>query len=128
MAINSVADVVQAFDEGRSHFQMYNKFTGSINAGQIIDTSLNSSIPGPQYYAGDDLTFTPAVTRSDKVIYSGPNVNSLGYKKYLKSFDVYYAGGGMGLSSGCSLWLNDVVGFYPNVSCETSEEQSSAGI
>lgn len=115
------ADVLDAFDQGRTHTQRFVKNTGTSHALAWADCSFSSGQPGYDARVGVPGQFTPAIAQRNDAIYFPPI--PAGQERYLASATFWATQGG-GFNGEGGLVLFDLLGYYPLVDGDSSDAQS----
>lgn len=107
MAISSVADVVQAYEQGRYRAGSVARKSRTWSDGTWYDLTMVPSMPPPWYYASTPLAFAPMAQSTHGGWDVGLSVAPL--TKYLKRLSLTF-------TQPCCIILVDVLGYYPFVS------------
>ena len=94
--------------------------TQTTGAGVWFDLSMSPGNPAPNYYIGSPGIFTALKQSTDGGLRHGGNVNSLGFKKYLRKIMAYTV---TATAVPLSMRLLDYIGFYPFVDESVLDEQ-----
>ena len=114
-----IADVIDAFEEGRTHTQRFVKNAGTAHALQWADCSFASGQPGYDARVGVPAAFTPAIAARNDAIYFPPI--QAGQERYLMG-GTFWANQATFNGEG-SLVLFDLLGYYPLVDGDSTDEQ-----
>lgn len=107
--------------EGRYLYASFRKqATQTTTAGVWFDLSMSPGNPAPNYYIGSPTVFTALKQSTDGGLRHGGNVNSLGFKKYLRKIMAYTA---TATAVPLSCKLLDYIGFYPFIDESVLDEQ-----
>lgn len=110
MAFLNLGDMVDAQESGRYLYRSYRKQpTQTTGSGVWFDLSMSPGNPVPNYYIGAAGVFTPLKRSTDGGLDHGPNVNTLGYKKYLRKLLAQTA---TATAAPLTMILLDYIGFY----------------
>ena len=110
MAFRNLGDMVDAQEAGRYLYRSYRKQpTQTTASGVWFDLSMSPGNPVPNYYIGAAGVFTSLKRSTDGGIDHGPNVNALGYKKYLRKLLTQTS---VATAAPLTLLLLDYIGFY----------------
>ena len=110
MAFMNLGDIVDAQDAGRYLYRSYRKQpTQATGSGVWFDLSMSPGNPVPNYYIGAAGVFTQLKRSTDGGLDHGPNVNALGYKKYLRKLLAQTA---TATAAPLTMILLDYIGFY----------------
>ena len=115
-----VADVIDAFNEGRTHTQRFVKNAGTAHALQWADCSFASGQPGYDARVGVPLAFTPAIAARNDAIYFPPILST--QERYLT--DATFWANQATFNGEGSLVLFDLIGYYPLVDGDSGDEQA----
>lgn len=119
MAINSLAALNAAYNEGRWHMQRVHKNAGTSHSVQWSDTTFASGQPAYDAHVGVPLAFSPCVAqKNDAVWFPGVSSNQ---QRYLHTATLWtsqstYSGPG-------SVVLFDLLGYYPLIDGNSTDEQ-----
>jgi hypothetical protein len=94
--------------------------TQTTGAGVWFDLSMSPGNPAPNYYIGSPGVFTPLKQSTDGGLRHGGNVNSLGYKKFLRKLLAYTP---TAAATPLACKLLDYIGFYPFIDESILDEQ-----
>lgn len=121
MALNSVKQFVDADLAGQSFFATWRKTaTQTTGSGIWFDLSMSPGNPVPNYYAAAPNIAIALSQSSDGGIAHGGNVESLGYKKYLKTFGAMTT---TATAVPLPLILCDYLMFYPFIDMSVTDYQ-----
>jgi len=118
--IKCVADIAQAYDQGRVHLQPFVKVWASTfnTANAWFDGTISGNFPRASYYAGDDLVFTPYPSGNHLSFFHGGDVAPA--QKILRTINLHCSSANLAPSR---YILCDYLGFAGGISWETNEEQ-----
>ena len=120
--ISSFRDLVNAENEGKTHFATWRKQPSQATAGNVwFDLSMSPGNPVPNYYAASPLIAVPLAQSTDGGISHGGNVAQLGYKKFIKTFMVMTTSANAAPSY---LVLLDYLMYYPFVDMSLTDPQT----
>ncbi len=121
MGFANLKRLSDAETEGRYLYASYRKQPTQTTASNIwFDLSMSPGNPAPNYYIGVPGVFTPLKQSTDGGIRHGGNVNTLGYKKYIRKFSIQTATAAAALTS---FKLMDYIGFYGFIDESVLDEQ-----
>jgi hypothetical protein len=122
MAISSLKDIQQAYDEGRAHTQRFFK-NQSTAFGDLhwIDWAFASGQPAYDARIGTGLAFNPFVATKNDAIYF-PDIPAE-QSRHLVGINMNTPGGSTGQII-CGLMLYDLIGVYPLIDGDSTDEQS----
>lgn len=120
MAIQTIAQVSDAYEAGR-HWTGYMRRAGpSLTAGYWTDFSYASGIPVANFYASTPLV-SSTLNATDGILH-GPAVNDSGYKKYLHKCLFIPPATSIGQAV---IHIHDIVAYYPFVDGDGGEQSMS---
>ena len=120
MAIASLSDLNQAFDDGRWHLQRFQKNAGTSHALQWNDPTFSSGQPAYDAHVGTPATFTPCVAQKNDAIYFPPI--SAGQERYLTSVTMW--SNQATFNGPASVVIYDLVGYYPLIDGDSTDTQT----
>ena len=113
--------LVDAENNGQYLYASFRKQpTQTTGAGVWFDLSMSPGNPAPNYYIGSPGVFTPLKQSTDGGFRHGGNVNSLGYKKFIRKFLCHTA---TATATPLPLKILDYIGFYPFIDESVLDEQ-----
>lgn len=116
--------MIDAFTEGRFHTQRFLKNAGTAHALQWADCSFASGQPGYDARVGVPAAFTPAIAQRNDAIYFPPILPT--QERYLMG-GTFWANQATFNGEG-SLVLFDLLGYYPLVDGDSSDEQTFSNL
>jgi len=120
MPFNSVAQVADAVEQGRSHIQHFLRtgFNGSFGVSNVFgDASIGSGVPNYNAYLGNALEATQMIGTGNRSIYVGPGIST---ERYLLSLSLTMAGS-VGYFS--TTYFLDYLLSYAYVDLDSTDEQ-----
>lgn len=120
MAIRSAGDIALAELEGRWHVQRFFKNASTTGDGQWIDWAYASGQPAFDARIGEALAFNPFVAAGNDAIWF-PGM-APGNERRIVSITLTTIAGGTGQIA-CSAWLYDLLGVYPLIDGDSTDEQ-----
>ena len=118
--MRSYKDVLNAYDEGRTHSYHFRKVSGTLPVRGWFDLSYSGGLPLANYYASNPLEFTPM--EDSKGMYTG----SKGGQKYVHKVAIHaqgYAVSNNERMGNAKFLLLDYIAYAPFVDFDTTEEQ-----
>ena len=120
MLKRGIADILESFEEGRFHTQRFVKNAGTAHALAWADSSFASGQPGYDARVGTPAAFNQAVASRNDAIYFPPVTS--GQERYLMG-GTFWANQATFNGEG-SLVLFDLLGYYPLVDGDSTDEQT----
>lgn len=120
MPFNSVAQVADAVEQGRSHIQHFIRtgFNGSFGVSNVFgDASIGSGVPNYNAYLGNALEATQMIGTGNRSIYVGPGINT---ERYLLSLSLTMAGS---VGYFATTYFLDYLLSYAYVDLDSTDEQ-----
>lgn len=114
--MRSYKDVLNAYDEGRTHSYHFRKVSGTLPVRGWFDLSYSGGLPLANYYASNPLEFTPM--EGSKGMYTG----SKGGQKYVHKVAIHAQGPNDRIGN-TKFRLLDYIAYAPFVDFDTTEEQ-----
>lgn len=118
--MRSYKEVLNAYDEGRTHSYHFRKVSGTLPVRGWFDLSYSGGLPLANYYASNPLEFTPM--EDSKGMYTG----SKGGQKYVHKVAIHAQGYAVSLNDSMGntkFLLLDYIAYAPFVDFDTTEEQ-----
>ena len=119
--IQSIRDVVSAYDNGRWHHQYFMKNPGLAGDNYWQDWAFASGKPGVNARIGDVAAFTPMIAIANQAIYF-PAVPTVGQERRLAELNITSTASGASQTS-CAFLLYDLVGTYPLLDGDSTDPQ-----
>ena len=119
--IQSIRDVVSAYDEGRRHHQRFFKNAGLSLDSYWQDWAFASGQPGVNARVGDTAAFTPYTAVRNQAIFF-PDIPA-GQERRLAELNITSVSGGTNQTS-CAFLLYDLVGVYPLIDGDSADPQT----
>lgn len=117
----NLRELSDAQDAGRYLFASFRKqATQTTAAGVWFDLSMSPGNPAPNYYIGSPNVFVPLKQSTDGGLRHGGNVNTLGYKKFLRKLMALTP---TATAAPLSCKLLDYIGFYGFIDESVLDEQ-----
>lgn len=120
MAIQTLSDVNRAFDEGRWHFQRFQKNAGTAHATQWADCTFASGQPAYDAHVGTPLEFTPCIAQKNDAIWF-PGI-SPDHKRYLSTATIWT--NQATYNGPINVQFFDLVGYYPLIDGDSTDPQA----
>lgn len=121
MAFRNFKDIADAETAGRYLYRSFRKQpTQTTGSGVWFDLSMSPGNPAPNYYIGVPGVFTPLKRSTDGGLDHGPNVNALGYSKYLRKLMAMTV---TATAAPLTMVLMDYIGFYPFIDESVTDKQ-----
>lgn len=120
MPFNSVAQVADAVEQGRSHIQHFIRtgFNGSFGVSNVFgDASIGSGLPNYNAYLGNALEATQMIGTGNRSIYVGPGIST---ERYLLSLSLTMAGS---VGYFATTYFLDYLLSYAYVDLDSTDEQ-----
>ena len=120
MPFNTVAQVADAVEQGRSHTQHFIRtgFNGSFGVSNVFgDASIGSGVPNYNAYLGSALEATQMIGTGNRSIYVGPGINT---ERYLLSLSLTMAGS---VGYFATTYFLDYLLSYAYVDLDSTDEQ-----
>lgn len=120
----NVAEIVAAYDAGRTHYRSWRKVPTQTTANGIwFDLSMSPGNPVAQYYAASPLVAVAMARSTDGGIDHGPNV--AGYTKYLHKLMAMTQ---TATAAPLAMILCDYLMYYPFVSMDAGDQALTTNI
>lgn len=119
MALDGLAAVNRAFEEGRWHLQRFTKNLGTAHALQWCDPTFSSGQPAYDAHVGAALAFTPAIAQRNDAIWF-PGINP-GQERRLVS--ATFRDQQSTYNGPASIVIYDLLGYYPLIDGDSTDEQ-----
>jgi hypothetical protein len=120
LTITSLSDVNAAFEQGRHHTQRVLKNAGTATALQWADQTFASGQPAFDAHVGAAVTFTPCVATGNDAVYF-PGKLAAEQRRLISA--TMWANQNGGFNGPASVYLFDLVGFYPLIDGDSTDAQ-----
>lgn len=118
--MRSYKDVLDAYEEGRTHSYHFRKVSGTVPTRGWFDLSYSGGLPAANYYASNPLEFT--LMEGSKGMYKG----AVGGQKYVHKLSFHAQGYTAGLSDrigNSKIMMLDYLCYAPFIDFDSTEEQ-----